>query len=195
MPSTSRQDTNIFVDVRDRDTAQRWGRGDRLIEAWLSGVPSPDRGLAERNLNIMAERDDSPSKKRKAAEVDDYDENRELEATPRASRHGISIPLSSARSSQSTATRSPTKSSTSARSSSPVKRMADMVLRPAPTVLREFLRDYSSLPPDVREMLLRIQQFDRGIAVISPGCRVAPPNLAKAVNIANMNIGGDCTQQ
>ena len=150
----------------------------RAILTWLYATPSPSSqgnwrsGLAERPSNIMSQRSESPSKKRRRAREDHGASDPEI--TPRSPRFAINLPppppppRSPSRSSAST------QSNRSQRSASPAKRMMDLLLRPHPTISVQFGTPDVAMPEALQAMLSMVKQFARGLGVVSESCLVGP---------------------
>jgi len=145
------------------------------ILSWLSNTSSPSprlrkRALADRDRNIMTDRQQSPSKRRKILETPESPGK--IDDTPRVSRSGqpgaTQLPDVQLRS---PATGS--LSSRSTRSHSPVKKMADMMLNPEPILLKQFDEPQGAVIPELEEMLSGIQRISRGLGVISDSYRVS----------------------
>lgn len=151
------------------------------ILSWLSSIlapsPSPSpahsqkRPLGDHNLNIMPGQDTSPSKRRKRSENEDL--LVDCDDTPRPSSVRPPNPAQPPPAFQMPHMDSPATSqssrsiqSRSQRPTSPVKKMADMMLNAESIVSKQF--GNMDMPAELEVMWVEIERISRGVGII-PG--------------------------
>lgn len=150
------------------------------ILSWISDLPSPTPGerkrarpLGNRDSNMMTDREEWPSKRRKLLQSPELPDDTLRPLRRDAVDVSQRLVLGSQRSGSPSHESSRSSNTHSSRSSSPVKKMADVLWNPEPILMKQFHEPNCVLPPELETIVSEVQRLSRGLGVIAEASRVS----------------------